>query len=193
MGIDGAIYVSGVGVFAFDAQGSPLWENPGFSCTSVTSSDAGSIYFVCDGQLLAFDWNGAWQWTVPLPHDKRLEDGLLDLPSTVAADGEIFQPALNQLLRLGPDGAIRSRWIVTVEKGDLSVSRGNGHADCVVRAQKALFDRIAAGKVNAVAAVLRGDLEIDGDWRLLVWMQRLFPGRRGQRHTGTAGYARRRR
>jgi len=32
--------------------------------------------------------------------------------------------------------------------------------------------------MNAVAAVLRGDLEVEGDWRLLVRMQRLFPGRR---------------
>ena len=91
------------------------------------------------------------------------------------------------------DGKRTLRWIVTVEKGDLSVSRGNRQTDCVVRTQKALFDRIVAGRVNAVAAVLRGDLEIDGDWRLLVWMQRLFPGRHGQRRTGTAGYARRRR
>ena len=91
------------------------------------------------------------------------------------------------------DGKRTLRWIVTVEKGDLSVSRGNKRTDCVVRTQKVVFDRIVAGKVNAVAAVLRGDLEIDGDWRLLVWMQRLFPGRHSQRRTGTAGYARRRR
>ncbi|HEX5029254.1 MAG TPA: SCP2 sterol-binding domain-containing protein [Gaiellaceae bacterium] len=91
------------------------------------------------------------------------------------------------------DGKRTLRWLVTVEKGDISVSRRNGPADCVVRAQKALFDRIVTGKMNAVAAVLRGDLEINGDWRLLVWMQRLFPGRHGRRRTGTAGYARRRR
>jgi putative sterol carrier protein len=90
------------------------------------------------------------------------------------------------------DGRRTLRWLVTVEKGDLSVSRRNGPADCVVRAQKAVFDRIVAGKVNAVAAVLRGDLWIDGDWRLLVWMQRLFPGPHGRRRSGTAGYARRR-
>ena len=91
------------------------------------------------------------------------------------------------------DGKRKSRWFVTVDKGDLSVSRRYARdPDCAIRGDKALFDRIASGKANAVAAVLRGDLAIDGDWRLLVWMQRLFPGQRRPRTTGTAGYARRR-
>ena len=44
-----------------------------------------------------------------------------------------------------------------------------------------MFDKVAAGKVNAVAAVLRGDMQVEGDWRLLVRMQRLFPGPRAAR------------
>ena len=55
---------------------------------------------------------------------------------------------------------------------------GNADADCIVHADKAVFDKLAAGRLNAVAAVLRGDLEVEGDWRLLVRMQRLFPGPR---------------
>ncbi len=47
-----------------------------------------------------------------------------------------------------------------------------------MRADKAVFDKVASGRLNAVAAVLRGDLQVEGDWRLLVRMQRLFPGRR---------------
>ena len=74
------------------------------------------------------------------------------------------------------DGSRTRRWLVAVDKGDIAVSRGGGKATCVVRAQKAVFDRIASGRLNAVAAVLRGDLAVDGDWRLLVRMQRLFPG-----------------
>jgi SCP-2 sterol transfer family len=90
------------------------------------------------------------------------------------------------------DGKRTSRWIVKVDKGHISVSRGNvANPDCAIRADKALFDRIASGKLNAVAAVLRGDMAIDGDWRLLVWMQRLFPGQRPRRRAGRAGYARR--
>ncbi len=79
------------------------------------------------------------------------------------------------------DGRKVHRWLVTVDNGEISVSRGNGSADCVIRADKTLFAQIAAGRKNAVAAVLRGDLAIDGDWRLLVRMQRLFPGKRGSR------------
>ena len=91
------------------------------------------------------------------------------------------------------DGKRTSRWFVTVTKGHMSVSRrGVGDPDCAIRADKALFEKIASGKVNAVAAVLRGDLAIEGVWRLLVWMQRLFPGQRRPRRARTASYARRR-
>lgn len=89
------------------------------------------------------------------------------------------------------DGKRTSRWFVTVAKGHVTVARQGSAADCIIRADKALFDRIASGKDNAVAAVLRGDVAIDGDWRLLVWMQRLFPGPQRRRRAPTAGYARR--
>ena len=74
------------------------------------------------------------------------------------------------------DGRRTDRWMVSVDKGTLRVTHANARADCVVRADKAVFDRIASGRLNAVAAVLRGELAVDGDWRLLVLMQRLFPG-----------------
>src|SRR5215510_4899334 len=44
------------------------------------------------------------------------------------------------------DGKRTSRWFVTIDKGDLTVSRrGPSAADCVVRSDKALFDKVAAG------------------------------------------------
>jgi putative sterol carrier protein len=76
------------------------------------------------------------------------------------------------------DGRRTRRWVMTVDDGDIAVRTGNGEAACVIRADSAVFDRIVTGRMNAVAAVLRGDLEVAGDWRLLVRMQRLFPGRR---------------
>ena len=54
-------------------------------------------------------------------------------------------------------------------------------ADCVIRAEKTLFDGITRGETSAVAAVLRGDIVIEGDRELLVLFQRLFPGPRGER------------
>jgi len=68
------------------------------------------------------------------------------------------------------------RWRVIVERGQVSVARGNGPADCVLRADRKLFARMAAGRVNAFAAVLRGEVMVEGDPRLLVLFQRLLPG-----------------
>ena len=76
------------------------------------------------------------------------------------------------------DGKRTRRWVVVVDGGDIAVSQGRSEATCVVRADKSVFDRIASGRLNAVAAVLRGDLAVGGDWRLLVRIQRLFPGPR---------------
>ena len=64
------------------------------------------------------------------------------------------------------NGKRSARWLVAIERGDVEVSHKNLKADCVVRAEKALFDRIASGELNAFAAALRG---------LMVLFQRLFP------------------
>jgi putative sterol carrier protein len=76
------------------------------------------------------------------------------------------------------------RWLVTVDNGDVSVERG-AHAKaptCVVRGTRAVLEGIAKGELNAMAAVLRGDLVIDGDLQLLMLVQRVFPGPPGTMH-----------
>ena len=73
------------------------------------------------------------------------------------------------------DGKRTERWLLAIDKGELRVSRRNAAADCIFRAQKATFDRAAVGKLNLMAAVLRGEVEVRGDPRLLVLLQRLFP------------------
>jgi putative sterol carrier protein len=73
------------------------------------------------------------------------------------------------------DGKRTLHWLVSVDRGKIAVSQKNTSADCVIRTQKAVFDKAASGSLNAVAAVLRGDIGVEGDWRLLVRMQRLFP------------------
>jgi hypothetical protein len=72
------------------------------------------------------------------------------------------------------DGRTVRRWVVDIDRGRITVP-GSGDPTCVIRANKAVFDKIASGRLNAVAAVLRGDVAVDGDWRLLVRLQRLFP------------------
>ena len=90
------------------------------------------------------------------------------------------------------EGKQIDRWLVTVSKGDVIVSHKGGAADCVVRANRALFDRLASGEMNGVAAVLRGEFVAEGDWKLLVLFQRLFPGKPpSPRKQRRAGYARR--
>jgi putative sterol carrier protein len=74
------------------------------------------------------------------------------------------------------NGKAKERWLVSIDKGDVSVSHGNSKADCTIRASRALFDDVAAGEVNAMAALLRGAIEVEGDSELLVVFQRLFPG-----------------
>ena len=68
------------------------------------------------------------------------------------------------------------RWLVSVRNGHITVSRKAAQADCRLRVQKALFDRLVRGEANAMTALLRGEMSVDGDVRLLVLLQRLFPG-----------------
>jgi putative sterol carrier protein len=90
-------------------------------------------------------------------------------------------------------GQRTDHYFVAIRKGDVIVSDENAEADCVVRADRTLFDGIASGKENAMAAALRGALTFQGDAQLLVSFQRLFPGPPGSRNeTGNAGSGRRR-
>jgi putative sterol carrier protein len=68
------------------------------------------------------------------------------------------------------------RWRIDVSRGDVAVSHKAGAADCVLRSPKALFDKIATGRENPMAAVLRGALIVEGDIDLLLAFQRIVPG-----------------
>jgi putative sterol carrier protein len=77
------------------------------------------------------------------------------------------------------DGRRTDHWRLAIDDGRLAVSRGEGDADCVLRADKAAFERVASGRTNAMAATIRGLFEVEGDPRLLVRVQRLFPAPTG--------------
>jgi putative sterol carrier protein len=74
------------------------------------------------------------------------------------------------------DGKKIDRWLVSIVKGDLAVSRRNVGADFVVSTDRALFDEVVSGKANAMAAWLRGALRAEGNPQFMVLFQRLFPG-----------------
>jgi putative sterol carrier protein len=77
--------------------------------------------------------------------------------------------------RFDVENGKQERWLVSVDKGDLAVSHKRGAPDCVIRAHRDVFDKVARGQLNAMAAALRGLLVLEGDPRLLVRFQRLFP------------------
>ena len=55
------------------------------------------------------------------------------------------------------------------------MSHKNAKADCVVRADSSVFDGIASGEMNPVAALLRGAIAVEGDPELLILLRRLVP------------------
>ena len=74
------------------------------------------------------------------------------------------------------DGRRTERWFVALDRGDVSVSRKNAAADCIVRGDRSLLEAMATGEANAMAAYLRGELTLEGDPELLVLFQRVLPG-----------------
>jgi hypothetical protein len=74
-------------------------------------------------------------------------------------------------------------WTVKVNKGDVTVEHKATSADCVIHADTETFARVVTGEMNAMAAMLRGT--ISGEYRqnpeLIVLIQRIFPGRSGDR------------
>ncbi|GAA1401586.1 SCP2 sterol-binding domain-containing protein [Catellatospora coxensis] len=76
-------------------------------------------------------------------------------------------------------------WRVAIDRGHIQVSRGGEHADCVVHVAKNLFDGMVTGQVNTMAAVLRGQIDVEGELHLIVMLQRLFPGRPASPATAT--------
>jgi predicted lipid carrier protein YhbT len=68
------------------------------------------------------------------------------------------------------------RWLVAVDKGRIAVAHQGGAADCAIRAERALFERLCRGEENALTGVLRGAVVCSGDVELLFAIQRVFPG-----------------
>jgi len=84
------------------------------------------------------------------------------------------------------DGKRTERWLLTIDRGNLRVSRKNAAADCVLRVDRPTFERAVSGKLNLMAAVLRGEVAVGGDLRLLVRLQRLMPRPSRRRSSRTA-------
>ncbi len=90
-----------------------------------------------------------------------------------------FEPALRPfsgtvLFELRQDSGV-DRYFLTIDKGQLAVSRDGMDPDCTLRADTATFDALATGALNPVQALLRGLIEIDGQGILMAALRRVFP------------------
>jgi putative sterol carrier protein len=73
-------------------------------------------------------------------------------------------------------GKQKRRWLVSIDAGDISVSRRNDAATATIRVDQAMFDRLVRGEANATAAVLRGSIRVEGDLEPVILFQRVFAG-----------------
>ena len=108
-------------------------------------------------------------------------DPTAELFESIKRRGQV--PALRSesakiLIELTHDTQV-DKWVIEVRNGQVNVTRDEREqreAQCVVRADKAVFDRIGKGEENANAAYLRGELLIEGNIHLISAIERLFPG-----------------
>ena len=59
-----------------------------------------------------------------------------------------------------------------IRKGHLTVSHKGGAADTVVRLSRRLFEGMASGETNILSAMLRGEVVLEGDYRLMIMLRR---------------------
>ena len=90
------------------------------------------------------------------------------------------------------DGERIEHWYVDIRKGAVTVSHKGPEPDCTVSTDLATFEAIVSGRMNAMAAVLRGAVEIRGRFALMTALQVFFAGPADVPDRPTAGYARRR-
>jgi len=89
-------------------------------------------------------------------------------------------------------GKTTERWLLTIQKGNLSVSHRNVRADAVIRLSRDLFEAVASGRTTLLPAMLRGEVVLEGDYRLMILIRKLLRTRLAvRRPQAAAGYARR--
>jgi hypothetical protein len=114
--------------------------------------------------------------------------------SNLMADSDLVEGFFDELSRRGHDpllqrmdgtgrievvkGGRTDCWLVTVKGGDITVARGGGDADWVLRAERATFGEVIHGESGVLAAYLSGEIDIvfqDPSMRLGM-IRRLFAG-----------------
>ncbi|MGC5030447.1 SCP2 sterol-binding domain-containing protein [Micromonospora sp. DT229] len=95
-------------------------------------------------------------------------------------DQQGYDPLLAKLsgtLRLDlHEGPQTTHWLIRIDRGRVRISREDMVADTVVGTSPELFEDMVLGRENGLAALLRGDMTITGDARLVVQLDRILPG-----------------
>jgi putative sterol carrier protein len=73
------------------------------------------------------------------------------------------------------DAGSVEHWLLTIDDGEVLVSREDADADAIITSSRDTFDELVRGRANMMAALLREDVTASGDPKLLVRVQRLFP------------------
>jgi hypothetical protein len=63
---------------------------------------------------------------------------------------------------------------LTIDRGKVAVTSDAGPADCVVRAERRVFDAMLTGRTDSMAAMLRGVLACEGNAEMLVLFRRVI-------------------
>jgi putative sterol carrier protein len=65
-------------------------------------------------------------------------------------------------------------WTVAVADGAITVTEGEGDADCTFSASEETFAKITSGEQNATSAYMTGKLKIKGDMGAAMKLQKIF-------------------
>jgi SCP-2 sterol transfer family len=69
-----------------------------------------------------------------------------------------------------------THWYLAIDRGSVNVSHRNAKADAMIHGSAELFDKLATGRANATASMLRGTLEVEGNLGLISCLERVLPG-----------------
>jgi len=98
-----------------------------------------------------------------------------DFFATLAQRHQPLPEGVTGLMRFDlADGERTEHWYLAIRKGEVTVSHQGPDPDCTVSTGLATFEAIVSGKMNAMAAVLRGAVEIQGRFALMTAVQRFF-------------------
>ena len=115
----------------------------------------------------------------------QLEEAITEFLEELSARGfePLFARCSGTIRFEMTEGRSGERLAVNIDHGRIEVSREELAADSVVRGDRAVLNDLISGR-RRVAAILRGELEIEGDLGLPMALQRLFPGPQGVESRG---------